>query len=103
MKLVLATDLSGPHPEAFGVGYKYLLVVVAIDKNGRKLPFARGLKSKTGEETSEALESIIKEVICMDPFAEMVRFHTDAGKEFLNKWVSSLLDKYKILGTHTGE
>ena len=38
---------------------------------------------KTGEETAEALESIIKELRCLDPFAEMVRFHTDAGKERL--------------------
>ena len=37
----------------------------------------------------------------MDPFAEIVRFHTDAGK-FLNKWVSEVLVKYKIMGTHTG-
>ena len=103
MKLTLAADLSGPHPEAFGVGYKYLLVVVALDKEGRQLPFARGLQTKTGEETAEALESIIKELRCLDPFVEMVRFHTDAGKEFLNKWVSSVLDKYKIMGTHTGD
>ena len=80
----------------------YILVVVAIDKEGRRLPFSRGLRTKTGAETAEALESIIKELRCLDPFAEMVRFHTDSGKEFLNKWVSDVLDKYKILGTHTG-
>ena len=91
MVLTLAADLSGPHPEAFGVKFKYLLVVVAIDKGGRKLPFARGLKTKTGEETSEALESIIKELRCLDPLVEMVRFHTDAGKEFLDQWVSENL------------
>ena len=102
MRLILAADLSGPHPVAFGVGYKYLFVVVAIDKEGRKLPFARGLKTKTGEETAEALESIIKELRCLDPLVEFVRFHTDAGKEFLNQWVSSVLTKYKIMGTHTG-
>ena len=87
MRLTLAAALSGPHPEAFGVNYRYLRMVVAIDKEGRKLPFARGLVTKTGSETSEALESILKELRCMDPSVEFVRFHTDAGKEFLNKMV----------------
>ena len=60
------------------------------------------LKTKSGEETSEALESIIKEIRCLDPLAEMVRFHTDAGKEFLNHSVASVLARYQIQGTHTG-
>ena len=102
MRLTLCGDLSGPHPVAFGTEYRYMLVVVAVDKKGRKLPFVRGLRSKKGLEVSGVMESIVKEVRCLDPGMEFVRFHTDSGRELLNPEVTEVLDKYKIMSTHTG-
>ena len=102
MRLTLCADLTGPHPEVPGVGFRYLLVIVAIDKEGRRLPFCRGLQSKRGAEVGIAVESIIKEIRVLDPAVEFVRFHTDAGKEFLNSDVEQILKSYKLFQTHTG-
>ena len=102
MRLTLCADLTGPHPEAPALGYKYLLVMVAIDKENRKLPFCRGLKTKRGAEVSIAVESILKEIRTLDPAVEFVRFHTDAGKEFLNADLDEVLTRYKLAQTNTG-
>ena len=102
MKLTLCADLTGPHYETPDLNFKYLLVVVAIDQHGRKLPFCRGLQTKRGQEVSIVVESIIKEVRALDPSVEFVRFHTDAGKEFLNADLEEVLGKYKIYQTHNG-
>ena len=102
MKLTLCADLTGPHPEVPGLGYRYLLVLIAIDKEGRRLPFCRGLRSKRGAEVSIAVESVIKEIRALDPDVEFVRFHTDAGKEFLNTDVEKMLRTWKLHQTHTG-
>ena len=50
MRLTMCADLTGPHPEAPALGYRYLLLIVAVDKEKRKLPFCRGLKTKRGAE-----------------------------------------------------
>ena len=38
----------------------------------------------------------------MCPSVEFVRFHTDAGKEFLNADLEETLTKYKLFQTKTG-
>ena len=102
MRLTLCADLTGPHPETPDLGFKYLLVLVAIDREGRKLPFCRGLQTKRGLVVSMAVESILKELRCLDPSAEFVRFHTDAGREFINQDVEEVFRKYRLYQTNTG-
>ena len=97
MKLTLCADLTGPHAVTPGVGFKYLLVVVAVDKEGKKLPLCRGLQTKRGQEVSIALDSVIKEIRVLDPSVEFVRFHTDAGNEFLNADVEKVLKDLQAL------
>ena len=79
MRLTLCADLTGPHPEEPCLNFRYLLVVVAVDKDGRRLPFCRGLRSKRGNEVSNSLESVVKEIRAMDPSVEFVRFPLKEG------------------------
>ena len=60
---VLGADLSGPHPEAVGTKFKYMLVAVFTPGPGKKnLPFVRGLSSKTATEVTDALYSVLGEL-----------------------------------------
>ena len=102
MKLTLCADLTGPHQETPGLKFRYLLAVVAIDQEGKKLPYCRGLQSKRGQEVSAALSSIIKELRALNPTVKFTRFHTDSGKEFLNADVERVLDDHLLYQTHTG-
>ena len=72
----------------FNKGYKYLLTVIDIfSKYGWMLP----IKNKTGECVAQALNIIFQQG------RSPSRLWTDKGKEFYNRNVQNLLDKYKIL------
>ena len=49
------------------------------------MPFVRGLSTKTAKETCEAIESVLAELNSILGEQTVVRVHTDAGKEFVNK------------------
>jgi len=67
-------------------GYRYILCVVDIFS---RFAYARPLKSKSGIDVAEALESILLKV-------KPKYLQTDQGKEFYNNHVQSLLQKYNI-------
>ena len=100
---VMSADLSGPHPEAVGAKFKYMMVAVFSPGPKRKnLPFVRGFMSKSSKEVSKAMGSVLAEL--NSPMWEqmVVRMHTDAGKEFVNKAVDEMLRELKIMPTTTG-
>ena len=94
---VLSADLSGPHPEAVGTKFKYMLVAVF---NGgpetKNLPFVRGLPSKSSQEVVTGIKSVIAELNSIMGEQLVVRFHTDAGGEFLNEAMQLLLTSMGI-------
>jgi len=99
---VLSADLSGPHPEAVGTKFKYMLV--AVFNGGPKtknLPFVRGLTSKSSQEVVTGIKSVIAELNSIMGEQIVVRFHTDAGGEFLNEAMKSLLTTMEIHQTKT--
>ena len=97
---VLSADLSGPHPEAVGTKFQYMLVAVFNPgRDSPNLPFVRGLTSKTAKEVCKALHSILGELSSMVGEQIVVRFHTDAGKEFLNNAVKDLMTELHIMQT----
>lgn len=71
-------------------GYKYILVVINIFS---KKAYACPLKSKTGEEVANAMESILDSI----PLRHSVKnLHVDQGKEFYNRNMESLLRQHNI-------
>jgi IS30 family transposase len=68
-------------------GYNYILVIVDVYS---RYCWAIPLKNKTGKDVSNAIENIIKN------FNSPEHFWTDEGKEFYNKDVDKLRDKYNI-------
>ena len=99
---VLSADLSGPHPEAVGTKFKYMLV--AVFNGGPKtknLPFVRGLTTKSSQEVVTGIKSVIAELNSIMGEQIVVRFHTDAGGEFLNEAMKSLLTTMEIHQTKT--
>ena len=69
-------------------GYKYILVCIdAFNRYVRVVP----LKNKTGKELASALGFMLKEA------TPPTRIQTDFGKEFYNKSVKQVLDKYNII------
>ena len=100
---VLSADLSGPHPEAVGTKFKYMLV--AVFNPGPKqnnLPFVRGISTKSAKEVKDSINSVLAELNSILGEQLVVRLHTDAGKEFVNKAVNEMLRDIKILPTTTG-
>lgn len=69
-------------------GYRYILTVIDVFS---RFAFARGLKTKTGLEVSHALEDIF---ILSKRQPKYIQ--SDAGKEFYNQHVMSMLKKYDI-------
>lgn len=69
---------------------KHRFILTVIDTFS-KFAFARGLKSKKGEDVTDAMKSIFIESkrVCD-------RLETDRGKEFYNKHFQNLLCEYKI-------
>ena len=68
-------------------GYRYILVVINCFT---KYAYCIPLKNKTAQSVYNALEPII----CKN--RHMRFFQTDGGKEYFNKHVKDLLDKYNI-------
>ncbi len=99
---VLSCDLSGPHPEAIGTKYKYLMVAVLnTGSGGVNLPFVRGLETKSAMSVTRAVSNVIAEVNSMMGMPIVCRFHSDAGSEFWNKEMSQMLDGMGIFQTKT--
>ena len=73
-------------------GYNYILVV--IDCFSKKL-WTRPLKTKRGQETAEALRSILESM--KYPVQTMI---FDEGLEYVNKYVSNLLNEFNIHSYH---
>jgi L-rhamnose mutarotase len=71
----------------FNKGYRYILVVINCFT---KYAYCIPLKNKTAQSVYNALEPII----CKN--RHMRFFQTDGGKEYFNKHVKDLLDKYNI-------
>lgn len=69
-------------------GYKYALVVIDVFS---KYAWTIPLKNKTGKEVTTAMEKIFKESnrVCRN-------CQSDHGKEFYNKYFSTLMEKYKV-------
>lgn len=68
--------------------YNYILTVIDIFS---KFAFARAIKSKTGNEVTNAMMSIFNSHLRIPK-----NMHTDRGKEFYNKYFEALMKKYKI-------
>ena len=83
-KWSISADLSGPHPVAIGTNFIYLLVAVVTtgDEGGKtRLPYVRGLASKTGKEVATAISTIVKEMeATLGVKGIITHFHTDSGK-----------------------
>ena len=73
-------------------GYNYILVV--IDCFSKKL-WTRPLKTKQGQETADALRSILESM--RYPVQTMI---FDEGLEYVNKYVSNLLNEFNIHSYH---
>ena len=73
-------------------GYNYILVV--IDCFSKKL-WTRPLKTKRGQETADALRSILESM--RYPVQTMI---FDEGLEYVNKYVSNLLNEFNIHSYH---
>ena len=73
-------------------GYNYILVV--IDCFSKKL-WVRPLKTKRGQETSNALRSILDSM--QYPVQTMI---FDEGLEYVNQYVSNLLNEFNIHSYH---
>ena len=73
-------------------GYNYILVV--IDCFSKKL-WTRPLKTKRGQETAQALRSILESM--KFPVQTMI---FDEGLEYVNQYVSNLLNEYNIHSYH---
>lgn len=67
-------------------GYRYILCIVDIFS---RFAYARPLKTKTGLDVAQALESIFS-------IAKPKYLQTDQGKEFYNHHVQTLLQKHNI-------
>lgn len=83
-------------------GYKYILNIIDIFS---KYAYSVPLKSKTGQEVATALESVLKKIQPTTRKTHLVKnIHVDLGKEFYNKNVQELLDRYKInmFSTYSG-
>ena len=75
---------------------------MTTDEPGQNLPFVRGLSSKRADEVAEALENIIAELECITETSNVLtRFHSDAGGEFMNAKVQSMLTRRGIFQTST--
>ena len=100
---VLSADLSGPHPEAVGTKFKYMLVAVFnTGPKQKNLPCVRGISTKSAKEVKDSINSVLAELNSILGEQLVVRLHTDAGKEFVNKAVNEMLRDIKILPTTTG-
>ncbi len=94
--------MSGPHPEAVGTKYKYLMVAVFnTGRGGINLPFVRGLESTAANHAVKAVSNTLAEVNSMMGEGVACRFHSDVGSEFLNKEMSRMLDEMGIFQTKT--
>ena len=76
-------------------GYRYLLMVIDVFS---RYGFARPVKHKTGEEVARALESIFHKNQCHPKFSNL---QSDKGKEFFNRPVTHLAQKYGYTQFHT--
>lgn len=68
-------------------GYRYMLTVIDVFS---KFAWAVPLKSKTGEDVTAAMKSILSQGRVPK------NLQVDRGREFYNKSFQSLMDKYKI-------
>ena len=68
-------------------GHKYMLTVIDIFS---KFAWAVPIKSKTGNDVTAAMESVLKQGRVPK------NLHTDQGREFYNKNFQDLMKKYKI-------
>ncbi len=100
---VMSADLSGPHTEAVVTKFNYMMVaVLSPGPNTMNLPVVRGLTSKSSKEVVGALNSVLGELNSLLGEQAVVRFHTHAGKEFVNKAMVDMLKDLEILPTATG-
>uniref|UniRef100_A0A803J9B6 Integrase catalytic domain-containing protein n=1 Tax=Xenopus tropicalis TaxID=8364 RepID=A0A803J9B6_XENTR len=81
--LVSMIDLSKEND-----GIKYILTVIDVLS---KYAWCCGLRNKTGTAVATAFQRIFEE-----DHRTPIKIQTDRGKEFLNKEVKQLFDKYKI-------
>ena len=100
---VLSADLNGPHPEAVGSAFRYLLV--AVFNPGPKqmhTPVCQGISTKSVKDVKDSINSVLAELNSILGEQVVVRLHTDAGKEFVNKAISEMLRDINIYATTTG-
>ena len=100
---MLSADLSGPHPEAVGTTFKYMLV--AVFNPGPKqlnLPFVNGISTNSANEVNDSINSVLAELNSILGEQVVVRLHTHGGQEFANKAISEMLPDIKIYATTTG-
>ena len=79
-------DLSGPHPEAVGTNYAYMLVAVFKGSRSKtNLPFVRGQTTQTATYTNESIESVLANMHCLVGEQLVVRCHSDAIDNYFFK------------------
>ena len=99
----MRADLSGPHPEAVGTTFKYMLV--AVFNPGPKqmhLPFVRGISTKSAKEVNDSINSVLAELNSILGEQLVVRLHTDAGKELVNRAIKRNAPGHQDLCHHDG-
>lgn len=74
-------------------GHRYILIVIDVFT---KMAYAEPLKDKTGSEVTHAMDKIIQKVRRKHHYVNIKNLQTDDGKEFFNRLMKELLDKYKI-------
>ena len=60
------------------------------------------ISTKSAKEVKDSINSVLAELNSILGEQLVVRLHTDAGKEFVNKAVTDMLRDIKILPTTTG-
>ena len=78
-----------------------LVGVYYAEQPGENIPFVRGLKRKTAEEVSKAIKSIFAEIRCIFGENVILKAHSDAGGEFINREIKAHLTDQEIWQTST--
>lgn len=74
-------------------GHRYILIVIDVFT---KMAYAEPLLDKTGPEVTRAMERIIQKVMRQHQYSKINNLQTDDGKEFFNRSMKQLLEKYEI-------
>lgn len=73
--------------------HRYILIVIDVFT---KYAYTEPLKDKTAGATTQAMKRILEKATARHPNYKIRHLHSDDGKEFFNREMRQLLDKYEI-------